>query len=408
MTKSWFGSRQNMAGFSLVELMVAMVIGMVASIVVLQVFFGSEERGRTATSNADAQSNGVMTFYQLQNHIQKAGYGLDSVGLFNCGATWTPASGAPISKAITLAPVSINPVGFVPGTSLLPPGDANTDTLLVVYGTANGQPQGNKIIDVTGQKFTMQMPGMFAIGDRVVLANDTSPNNCNPVPLTIDRVTAVDATSVTLATGGSGVAMFNLGRGRNGVNAAITSANPSNGPMILAFAVRNGNLTVCDFTVDDCSLAANASSTTVWAPLASNIVSMRATYWRDTSVAWDGSTSVTEHPPINPTALLTNDTAQPSNSCNWGRVRAISLVMVSRSTERDKSVVTTTTQNGVSAVDANKPTWDQDTVAPLVANTGALGPDSTADEEWKHYRYKTFQALIPLRNVAWLGRPTGC
>ena len=51
-----------MAGFSLVEILVAMVIGLIATLVVMQVFFGSGARGRSAAGNADSQSKGVMTF----------------------------------------------------------------------------------------------------------------------------------------------------------------------------------------------------------------------------------------------------------------------------------------------------------------------------------------------------------
>lgn len=397
MTRSRSVISRHAAGFSLVEILVAMVIGLIATLVVMQVFFGSEARGRTASGNADAQSNGVMTFYQLQSHIQKAGYGLDSIGLYNCLVSWTPAAGTAIDKSITLAPVTINPVGTKAGVKslLLPAGDANTDTLLVVYGNGNGQPQGNPIIDSAALVYTMQMPGSFAVGDRVILALGTAPETCGATVLNIDRVAAVNATTVTLVAGGPGVAMFNLGKGPNGVNVTPSSTNPSNGPTILAYAVRNGNLTACDFTVHDCSLAANANLTTVWVPIANNIVSMRATYWNDTSVAWDGSSSASNQ-------------TQPTTACLWAKVKAVSLVMVARNAERNKNLVTTTTLDGVSAADANMPVWDQDAVAPLVASTGALGPNTAVDEEWKYYRYKTFQALIPLRNVNWMGRPTGC
>lgn len=396
-----FRSPRRMAGFGLVEIMVAMVIGMIAILVVMQVFFGSEARGRTAGGNADAQSIGAITFMQLQSQIKRAGYGIDSVALFGCPLSWSLPGGTAIAKPITAAPVGINPITVSGGvaSALLPGGDPNTDTLLVVYGTDNGQPQGNVVSSIASQTYTVQMPGAFGIGDRVVLANSTSPDSCGGTRL-IDRITAVNPLSVQVQTGQSGATLFNLGRGPNGANAAISSSNPSNGPAILAYAVRNGNLTVCDFSVNDCSLAANQNSSTVWVPIASNVVSMRATYWRDTSAAWDGSSSSIDQ--------TTPDPAQPNFACNWARIKAIKLVLVVQNPERDKDIVTTTTKNGVSAANANRPTWDQDAVAPLVANTGALGPDLVADEEWKHYRYKTFQSLIPLRNVAWMGKPTGC
>lgn len=404
-----FSSRASRSqGFGLVEIMVAMVIGMIAMVVVMQVFFESESKNRNAAGTADAQSAGVLAFYQLQSHIKKAGYGLDSIGLFNCQTSWTvpkptpsATAAAAIDKAVYLAPVSINPVGIKGGvtSTLIPAGDANTDTLLVFYGTSNGQPQGNVISSVSGSTYTVQQQTMFAIGDRVLVGAGTSPDACGSTAYSIDYVTAVGASAPTVAVSGTAVAgnaLFNLGRGPSGASAAITTSNPSNGPTILAFAVRSGSLTVCDFTVNDCSLAANASSTSVWVPIAANVPVMRAVYWSDASTAWNGSTS-------------SNSQTQPTNACGWARVRAVSLVLVIRNSERNKTMVTTTYPNNVaSAADANAPTWDQVSVAPLVSTSGALGPDTAADEEWKYYRYKTFQSLIPLRNVTWMGQPTGC
>jgi type IV pilus assembly protein PilW len=52
-------SSPHTAGFSLVEIMVGLAIGMLAVIVILQVFALSEGRKRTTTSGGDAQSNGA-------------------------------------------------------------------------------------------------------------------------------------------------------------------------------------------------------------------------------------------------------------------------------------------------------------------------------------------------------------
>ena len=47
---------------------------------------------------------------------------------------------------------------------------------------------------------------------------------------------------------------------------------------MLAYAVRNGNLTLCDYMVNDCSIAANTGNTAIWVPIANNIVSLKAQY----------------------------------------------------------------------------------------------------------------------------------
>lgn len=397
-----------MAGFSMIEILVALVIGMLASIVVLQLFANSEARNRTAAGTADAQSNGLLTLYQMQSNFQRAGYGLNSAALFNCNTSWTvpfPTGAGPaaaIAKAIALAPVSINPLGTNAGvtTALIPAGDANTDVLMVVMGNANTEPQGNEIIGTAGTVYTVRSQAMFAVGDRVIAA----PAACvSTTTLNIDYVTATNPTSstVTTASGGAATALFNLGPGPNGINAVPTTAMPGNGPTVLVYAIRNAHLTVCDFNVNDCSLAANATSSSVWVPLADNVISMRAVYWQDTSgAAWNGSTHSTAHPARDPSSPVAADLPQPANGCAWARVKALNLVLVARSDERDKDVVTTT---------GNQPNWTNNTDAPLV-NGSALAADSSA--EWRHYRYKTFEALIPLRNVTWMSGPssppTGC
>lgn len=66
-----FGKRQ--AGFSLVEIMVALVIGMIVTIVITQVmsFYGGQKRTTSGTS--DAQTSGTLALYSIQREVQQAG-----------------------------------------------------------------------------------------------------------------------------------------------------------------------------------------------------------------------------------------------------------------------------------------------------------------------------------------------
>lgn len=368
-------------GFGLVEIMVSMVIGMLATIIVLQLFVGSEARNRTASGAADAQSSAVMTLYQIQNNIQQAGYGFNAIGLYHCKTQWSVASGSALAKPVRLAPVSINPSTEVAGvpSSLIPAGDAGTDTLLVIFGNGNSQPHGNPVLSYTAPVYTPQMPSAFTVGDRIIAAPAATPDACATSTLPIDRVTASNTLTVTAATGSLGSALFNLGPGPNGPNALPTTAFPHNGPSVLAYAVRSSTLTVCDFSAHDCSLQTNTDSPSVWVPIANNIVSMRASYSKDTSALWNGSSSV-------------SDQVEPASACEVARVKGIHLVLASRSDERDKEIVTPA-----------MPSWSHNNIAPLV-----FGPMVSTDEPWKHYRYRVFEATMPLRNSIWMGVPAGC
>jgi type IV pilus assembly protein PilW len=207
-------------GFTLVEVMVAMVIGMIGIIIMMQVFASAEGQKRTTTGTGDAQSNGAMAIYTLQRDIREAGYGFNALNVLGC-----PLALSASRTLSQLAPVIINPP-----TADVPAGDANTDTLLVAYGNGEGSPEGEVITAINGIQLAVQAPGNFHVGppaDRVVAAPSAPLTGCS---LTLGTVSAVVAPNVSVPGSGAveGGTLFNLG----------------NNPRILAYAVRAGNLTV--------------------------------------------------------------------------------------------------------------------------------------------------------------------
>ena len=66
----------SQAGFSLVELMVGLVIGLLATLAIMQVFGAFEEQKRSTSGTADAQTNGSVALYNLQRDVRLAGFGL--------------------------------------------------------------------------------------------------------------------------------------------------------------------------------------------------------------------------------------------------------------------------------------------------------------------------------------------
>ena len=70
MRPSFRAMRRQTAGFSLVEIMVGLVIGMFSIIVMLQLFSLSEERKRTTTGGSDAMSEGDLS--RLRHNRRRA------------------------------------------------------------------------------------------------------------------------------------------------------------------------------------------------------------------------------------------------------------------------------------------------------------------------------------------------
>ena len=340
--------RRSGTGFSLVEIMVGLTIGMLGLAIMAQVFALAEGQKRTTTGGADAQTNGAIALYALQHDIRLAGHGGTDLKLFECSVLLR--AGVTLSA---MAPVVIN-------SASIPAGDANTDTLLVVYGNTNGSPQGDGVTSQPSTAiFAVQTPTSFAVNDRVIA---TLQNRPTPCALTLDQVANVASPNVTVATGAAGMSngtLFNLGQT----------------PKILAYAVRGGNLTQCDYMVNDCSNAASTGNEAIWVPTDSNIVSMKAQYGRDTSVPMDAIVDV-------------YDQTTPASACGWAMVSAVRLALVARNALYEKTAVT-----------ATAPTWVGTATDPVVL---------TANADWQNYRYKVLQTVAPIRNVAWMGAQAGC
>jgi type IV pilus assembly protein PilW len=87
--------------------------------------------------------------------------------------------------------------------------------------------------------------------------------------------------------------------------------------------------------------------------------------------------------------------------CNWARISALRLALVARSAQMEKVAIT-----GV-AGGAPTPVWDG-SVAGNPTGSVATPIDLTGGANWQSYRYKTFQSVVPLRNISWLGAISGC
>ncbi len=371
-------------GFSLVEIMVGMVIGMLGLIIMMQVFSLSEEQKRSTTGGGDAQSSGAIAMFGLQRDIRQAGSGTSDVRLLGCNLQLR--AGPPVVALNPLAPLTINHAG-------IPAGDANTDTLLLVYSGTNGSPQGDSIASQpasagasnTPDVYRMATPTAFTAADLVIA---TPQNRATPCTLGLTTVICVgndcgvplNPTNLAV-TAGTGVANMTAG----------ILFNFGQAPRVVAYAIRGGALTQCDYMVNDCGLAGNAGNAAIWVPIAGNIVSMRAQYGRDTSATMDGIVDVydqtTPAPAPPPTTV-------PIYECKWARISALRVALVARSANFEKTEVT---DAGTGTAPA--PTWEgsADNAIVLSANT-----------DWRHYRYKVIQTVVPLRNLTWQGVPTGC
>lgn len=372
MDKSRNNARRSMHGFSLVEIMVAMVIGMLAMIVMMQVFANFEGQKRTTASGAESQNTGALTLDLLRREISMAGYGISSSRLVACDVTLP--SGATIKD---LGPVTIDA-----NPTVVAPGDAQTDTLMVFYGTSNSPTEGDSITAQSASAtYAVSTPTSFAAGDQVIAITNIALPQPNPCTLTMTGVVNSGGSAtpfnanVTVASGVANVnngLLFNLGKR----------------PVVHAYAVRNGNLTMCDYMVSDCGDKTQAGNPQVWMQVARDVVSLRAQYGADnTQPNMDGTVD-----------MYRQNT--PQTTCAWMRTLSVRLGLAVRSGQFEKKPVT----NGPPPW-AGAPSTGASAVQPAGSDYTPFNLNGLPS--WKQYRYKVYEATIPLRNMAW-AVDTGC
>jgi type IV pilus assembly protein PilW len=375
--------------------MVGMVIAMLGILVMMQVSTVSESQKRTTTGGDDAQNNGAIALYGLQREIRQAGWGATNLRVIGCDVLIRAGVTIP-----NMAPFTINHPS-------IPAGDPNTDTLLVISGSTNGSPEGDGI---TGQSaattYAVQTPTSFVAGDLVIAVPKDRKSPCSGADtLILDRVVSSASPNVTVTTGVAGLTvpaalgiykypgLFNMGQ-------AVKAS---------AYRILNHNLTLCDYMVNDCSAVASKDDATVWVPISTNIVSLRAQYGKDTAAAgsMDGTLDANGWDQATPSAVA-------SSMCGWLRTSAVRLALVTRSGQYEKDIVTDTITPSTSGL-IGKPSWMGEVATGGSTGTGAaapinlvMKPDNTSDPDWQHYRYRVFQTVVPLRNISWLGVTTGC
>lgn len=347
----------SQAGFSLVELMVGLVIGLLATLVIVQVFSTFEGQKRSTSGSSDAQTNGSIALMSMQRNVQMAGYGLplpmadkDNSSL-KCAAF---ADYDPDNNAATINSTNLFPIAIQDGAG------NTSDTITVRFSTTAA---GAIPVSITNVANATAGAGM-------VLANNIGCND-NDIAL-ISNGNNCRMTTITFAKGNP-----NTPR-----NVLITAATPAGNPLI------NGAKFACmgnwqNYTYQ---VTANSELQLNGQPLVSEVVNMQAQYGVSASAASNQ---------VNEWVNATGATWAAPSVADRNRIKAIRVAVVVRNGLLEKTNVS----NGCSSTTAANPTgvcaWDGSTLdeAPVINLTG--------NADWRRYRYRTFETIIPLRNMLW-------
>lgn len=417
-------------GFSMIELLVGVTIGLIGCVIIFQVLSVNEGYKRSTTSGADAQVAGALALYALERDIRMAGYGINDRTTVGCNLLAYTSTRSPTNYSLRLVPVQIhagataadsdiiavntgNPLDFAPGYGLtaanMPPGSnfriENRGGIRAFDFLVGAQPSQINCVLLNAVNLPLDAGAVVTCGG----SNSTdSVEICSGVPKTDYDGTAriynpagglTGAPTYTLGTGGANTRFFNLGTE----------------PSFNVYRVINNALSVCNMRVANCGSTAAAN----WTPIIENVVFMKAQYGMDTNddgivdtfdtrICRDSDTPYTSAGGDNfgdswTTSSDTDgdglhDTWTPAlpSSYDWSRITAIRIAIVVRGVQYEKTDVTGATLK----------LWPDSTSNSGCNNAAALtgapntGPVFTVPE--RKYRYRIFETIIPLRNAIWM------
>ncbi|MFZ2366319.1 MAG: PilW family protein [Azonexus sp.] len=336
------------AGMGLVELMVAMVIGLFTVLVIMQVFSVFEGDKRTTTSGADAQTNGMIALYNIKRQVAMAGFGLPTFSTKNPPLLCSDPNLA--SGGVNLFPVAIADGGNAAGAS---------DAVSIRIGSSlNGGVPFFAAETAVATNILVKNSMACQVNDVAIVSTGA---NCM-----FTKVTAVpDATHVTF-------------------QGNVTTAKDSTSIACL------GNWTELSYMVNggQMRLVTTVNGVNTDAQNVEGIVNIQAQY------------GVSNAPNSNDIAQWVDATgawATP-NIATRNRIKAIRVAVVARSSLREKNNVT----DACSSTTALNPTglcaWEGTAVSPAPVINLADDADGVS---WQRYRYRVYETIVPLRNVIW-------
>jgi len=386
----------HQSGFTLVELMVGLAIGMLATLVIVQVISVFEAQSRSTTGSADAQTNGGIALYTISHDLQLAGYPLMST-----------TNGAPLActtltingTADTSTPNRLSPVVITDG--IVDTGDnaSPSDAITIRYGDElmGGVPTQTQVA-VPNALYPSVVPVLSNLGCQVGdVALVTSGTDCY-----MSTVTAVSPVGTTSPPPVPNVTLSNVPSVSNGINLACLGTWHE-----VTYRVNDGNLERCDLSqVTSGNCDPTVFPNTNFVPSVVGIVNLQAQY----GISAAGLAS--SDPNYNRIVQWVDATAATGwnapTVANRNRIKAVRLAVVARNAKLETSVVTSACSSTTAANPTGLCAWDATSalptpplVPPFVASPAPTIDLSASNSQWLQYRYRVFDTIIPLRNVIW-------
>jgi type IV pilus assembly protein PilW len=358
-------------GFSLVEVVVGLGIGMISMVIIMQVFAVFEGGKRSTTAGTDAQNNGALALYMIEQDARMSGWGMDTSVYANCNTTYSYCDG---SAACGGGIGALSNLSFA--SLKLVDGGTNPDSLSAQFYSDPKESTFRLPGNTTLQRTMPQSSSELNVGsvsgcedgDLVLVAQ---AGNC-----TLMQITQIQGQALKIQHNPGASGPFNPPASYQNANnwpAYSTGARLScfKPPSVGAFFQRT-------YSIDPTNrqlVRTDAGTPEVIAP---EILDLQVQYGVAPA---GGSQSVNAW--VDPSGPTWSNPTQADAK----RIKAIRVALVARSTQYERP------ESGTC----------QTTTPAMVSNWSSWAVFNTANypQDWQCYRYKVFETVVPLRNVIW-------
>ncbi|WP_426194136.1 PilW family protein [Massilia sp. DWR3-1-1] len=387
-------TRRAAAGFSLVELLVSVVIGLLALGFATRMVVSSETSKQAATGGADAMQNGVVALFSIERELAQAGWGLNDPLVAGCDTRFYDSGNYALLSAArgagTVTPLASVVIESNTGASdrlSINAGSSYSSTGMALV--ANNYLATAGAIDIDRAPYGFNGTStVIAGGDVIVVAPETfGSGRCSMAMVSqVVAPAAPGQNQLFIASGGNN--RYNSGNltiAYTSLQARLFNLGPAANLSFHTWSSSQGFLKLRATNLAGASAAP--------ATVTDNIVALKAQYGLDQRAGaaftpelgmqvsnWSG------------TMLDADGDGTAGSAGDYSRIAAVRIAVVARSRNPEKPSAAT----GLCTATTTAPT-----VFGGVAVTLAVTGDSVP---WQCYRYRVFESMVPIRNSGW--RPT--
>lgn len=385
------------AGFSLIELLVSVAVGLMALVFATRLFATSERDKQSAVGKADAMQSGAQALFSISKELASSGWGVNDTLVNGCNIPFFYDA-----KGYTLPNVKRGGADAYPITAVvIETNSKGSDTLTTMAGSAaSGTGSLGLLLDVGAGSSSLGLDRRafgFSKGDVFLIALDDNEEKTPARRCALGQVSDAPGPVASVET----------------MKFTADSANRYNRPGGLGFVIPKNvvhiyNLGAADalafhtWSVKDNFLQLRASNLVgaekVAQPVIGNVILLKAQYGFD-----DDSATVIDGMHIkkwSSTMVDIDGDGVAGDEADFQRVAAVRVALVARSKVPDRPDANgkceTTTL-------ADKPRLFA-TAEPSGVTAEPVDPELqvAGDKvDWTCYRYRVFETIVPLRNSAW-------